>query len=201
MIDDLGDLEKIAQLPDGDMDLFRRTTRELCARGFLVRGLVKDERLYDFAVRNYALIEAWFSCMGAELRKDEGLGVVAWRGGHESRTRLGREETVALMACRALYEERRNEVSMTEFPNISLMDFTQRCSAAAGLVFPKTRLKDVLRRLTALKLVEAPKDETDPDGQMLLYPSLAFALDQEGINEILEVLAKEKTVSSQETVS
>jgi hypothetical protein len=198
MIDDLVELQTIARLPDEDIDEFRRTAKELSAHGFLIRGAGKDERLYDFAIRNFGLFEAWFSCMGAELRKDEGLGVVAWRGGHENRTRLGKEETVALLVFRALYEERRNAISLTAFPSITLLDFTQRCSAVAGLSFRKTRLKELLRRFCALKLIDTvKKDETDPDGQILLYPSLAFALDQDSIQEILEALAREQAAGKE----
>ncbi len=183
MIEELEPLGNLSALEEADIDLFRRTVRELLARTFVLRGV--DERLYDFAVRNFGLLEPYFSCMGAELRKDEGLGVVAWRGGGETRARLNREETCALLVLRLLYEERRNVVSLTDFPTVTVFDFSERFKALTEGDLKKTRLSDLMRRFTAAKLVRAPREETDPDGQLILYPSLALVLDQDGIEEIL----------------
>ena len=189
MIEGLEALGELASLEEDDFDLFRRAARELLARTFLLRGV--DERLYDFAVRNYGLLEPWFSCMGAELRKDESLGVLAWRGGAETRARLGREETCALLALRLLYEERRNQVSLTDYPTVTVFDFVQRYRALTEGDLKKTRLIEILRRFAAAKLVAAPREEADPDGQLVLYPSLALSLDQDGVEEILSFIKSE----------
>jgi len=191
MIDELEPLGDLSKLEEADFDLFRRTVRELLARTFVLRGV--DDRLYDFAVRNFGLLEPYFSCMGAELRKDEGLGVVAWRGGGETRAHLNREETCALLVLRLLYEERRNVVSLTDFPTITVFDFSERFKALTEGDLKKTRLSELMRRFTAAKLVRAPREETDPDGQLILYPSLSLVLDQDGIEEILGFIKAEST--------
>jgi len=192
MINELEPLGDLSNLEEADFDLFRQTVRELLARTFVLRGV--DDREYDFAVRNYSLLEPYFSCMGAELRKDEGLGVVAWRGGGETRARLNREETCALLTLRLLYEERRNVVSLTDFPTITVFDFTERFKALTEGDLKKTRLSELMRRFTAAKLIHAPREETDPDGQVILYPSLALALDQDGIEEILGFIKAESAL-------
>ncbi|MFA6505057.1 MAG: DUF4194 domain-containing protein [Treponemataceae bacterium] len=189
MIDELEPLGDLAEFEEAEFDLFTRTVRELLARTFLVRGV--DERLYDFAVRNFGLLEPFFSCMGAQLRKDEGLGVVAWRGGAETRARLGREETCALLALRLLYEEKRNAVSLTDFPTVTVFDFVERFKALTEGDLKKTRLIEMLRRFTAAKLIRSPREEADPDAQLILYPSLALCLDQDGIEEILGFIKTE----------
>ncbi len=193
MITELEGLGDLSKLEEADFDLFRLTVRELLARTFVLRGV--DNRQYDFAVRNFGLLEPYFSCMGAELRKDEGLGVVAWRGGGETRARLNREETCALLALRLLYEERRNVVALTDFPTITVFDFSERFKALTEGDLKKTRLAELMRRFTAAKLIRAPREETDPDGQVILYPSLALALDQDGIEEILGFIKAESAAS------
>jgi hypothetical protein len=189
MIEELEPLGELAELEDSEFELFSRSIRELLARTFLLRGA--DERLYDFAVRNFRLLEPYFFCMGAELRKDEGLGVVAWRGHGETRARLSRDETCALLALRLLYEEKRNAVSLTDFPSVTVFDFVERFKALTEGDLKKTRLAELLRRFHAAKLVRAPREETDPDGQLLLYPSLSLVLDQDGIEEILSFIKAE----------
>lgn len=183
VIQELEPLGDIAHLDEADFGLFARVARELISRSFILRGV--DERLYDFAVRNFGILEPWFSCMGASLRKDEGLGVVAWRGGSETRVHLGREETCALLVLRLLYEEKRTEISLADFPGISVFDFVQRYRATTESELRKTRLVEIFRRFASLKLIKPPREETDPDGQILLYPSLALVLDHDGIREIL----------------
>lgn len=190
MIDGLERLADVASLDEADFDRFGRCVRELLARTFLLRGV--DERLYDFAVRNFGLLEPYFSCMGAVLRKDEGLGVVSWKGGSETRARLGREETCALLALRLLYEEKRGAVSLTDFPAVTVFDFVERYKALTESDLKKTRLAELLRRFSASKLIRSPREETDPDAQLVLYPSLALALDQDGVAEIEEFMAKER---------
>jgi hypothetical protein len=189
MIDELRPLADLSSLEEDELDHFKSCVRELLARTFLLRGV--DERRYDFAVRNFGLLEPYFSAMGAELRKDESLGVVAWRGGGETRARLGREETCALLALRLLYEERRNEVSLTDFPSVTVFDFVERFKALTEGGLKKTRLAELLRRFSASKLIRPPREETDPDGQLILYPSLALVLDQDGIEEILSFVQAE----------
>lgn len=191
MIDELEPLSDIAALEESEFDVFTRVVRELLARTFLVRGV--DDRLYDFAVRNFGLLEPYFSCMGAQLRKDEGLGVVAWRGGSETRARFGRDETCALLTLRLLYEEKRNAVSLTDFPTVTVFDFAERFKALTEGDLKKTRLVEMLRRFTAAKLIRSPREESDPDGQLILYPSLALVLDQDGIEEILGFINNESS--------
>lgn len=177
-------LSGIAELDDEDFILFQKTTRELVARSFILRGV--SDRLYDFSVRNFHLLEVYFECMGAVLRKDEGLGVVAWRGGAETRVALGGDATCGLLVLRILYEEKRNAVRLAEFPAVTVFDFAQRYRANTERDLKKTKLAAMLHRFSMARLIKAPKDEGDPDALILLYPSLALALDQEGISEVLE---------------
>ncbi len=190
-IDALGDL---SALEPSEFDSFRKAVRELLARTFLLRGV--DEALYDFAVRNFGLLEPYFACMGAELRKDESLGVVAWRGGAETRARLGREETIALLTFRLLFEEKRNLVSLTDFPTVTVFDFVERYKALIEGDLKKTRLIEILRRFNAAKLIRSPREEADPDGQLVLYPSLALVLDQDGITEVMGFIGNETDSAS-----
>jgi hypothetical protein len=181
MIDDVADLARLGEFTGEDFELFTRCVRELLAHCFILRGV--EDVQYTFAIRNYAVFEAYFAGMGAQLRKDESLGVVAWRGGHESRSRLGKEDTCALLVFRLFFEEKRAAIRLSDFPTITVFDFLGRYTAITEGDLRKTKLVDLLRRFNALKLVKAPAD-ADPEGLILLYPSLALVLDQEGIEEV-----------------
>lgn len=184
-------LSLIGELDDASFDVFKAAVKTLLSRTFIVRGEERGDEVYDFAVRNVRLLEAYFACADMEIRRDETLGVVACRGGSETRMRLGREETCALLVLRLLFEEKRSELSLAGHPSVLVVDFVQRYRAVVGEELKKTRLESALRKLASSRLIRLPADPTDPDGAIVLYPSLAMALDREGIDEILAAVAKE----------
>jgi hypothetical protein len=195
MIRDLEGLHLITELTEADFDLFKSAVHTLLAKTFIIRGAGRDEALYDFTIRNSGLFDAWFSCMDASLVRDEGLGVVCFRGGGDTRLRLGREETCALLTARLLYEEKRTELSLTAFPTVTVFDFVQRYNVMVGEEIKKTRLIEVLRRLQTHKLIDTDsRDLSDGEGVIILYPSLAMSIDRDSIDDLLASLSRtEKT--------
>jgi hypothetical protein len=183
-------ISQITELTDAEYDLFKASLKSLLSKTFIIRGRENEEALYDFTIRNMPLYDAWFSCMDAKIIKDESLGVIAFRGGHNTRLHLGREETCALLVFRLLYEEKRTELSLTSFPSVTVLDFVEKYNAMTGDSLKKTRLGEILRRLQSHKLVEVLSSGlTDADGLIVLYPSLAISVDRDSIDEMLGDLA------------
>lgn len=182
----------IGELTDADFDAFKSCARTLLGKTFLMRGLEREERLYEFALRNIRILETWFSCAGIELRRDEGLGVIACRAGHDMRARLGREETAALLIARLIFEEERGALRLSRFPSVTVGDFLRRFATVTGIEPKKTRMAEAFRRLTHFRLVSLSSDPSDPDGTIVLYPSLALALDAQAIEEIEKALEAER---------
>ncbi|MDR3114133.1 MAG: DUF4194 domain-containing protein [Treponema sp.] len=190
-------LSRITELPDDEFELFRASLRMLLAKTFIIRGREQEEALYDFAIRNMPIYDAWFSCMDAGVIRDESLGVIAFRGGSGVRLRLNREETCALLVFRLLYEEKRTELSLTSFPSITVLDFTQRYDAMTQGSLKKTRLEEILRRLQAHKLIEVlSSDLSDAEALIVLYPSLALSVSRDSIDELLRILPGKKAGSA-----
>ncbi|GHV62125.1 hypothetical protein AGMMS49587_08110 [Spirochaetia bacterium] len=186
MIQDLQGLSLITELTAADFDMFKTAVRTLLAKTFIIRGIEKERELYDFTIRNGSLFDAWFSCMDAYLVRDESLGVVSFRGGGDTRLRLGREETCAFLVARLLYEEKRAELFLTAFPTVSIGDFVDRYNAMADEKLKKTRQKEIFRRLQSYKVIAFDtSDFADPEGTMILYPSLAMGIDRDGIDELM----------------
>jgi hypothetical protein len=191
MILDVEGLNLITELTEADFDLFKSAVHTLLAKTFIIRGIAREEELYDFTIRNSSLFDAWFSCMDAVLVRDEGLGVICFRGGGDTRLRLGREETCALLTARLLYEEKRTELSLAAFPTVTVFDFVQRYNVLVGEEIKKTRLVEVLHRLQIHKLIDTDsRDLSDGEGIIILYPSLAMSLDRDSIDELLVSLSR-----------
>jgi hypothetical protein len=56
----------------------------------------------------------------------------------------------------------------------------------------KTKLADIQKRLKSFKLIGTTSDElADMEGAIILYPSIAIAVDRDGVDNLLENLADE----------
>jgi hypothetical protein len=186
---DLDSLTLIRDLSSDEFERFRTIAQILCSKTFIIRGIDKERELYDFAIRNIALFETWFSCMNAALIRDESLGVIAFRGPGNTRLRFSREEICAVLVLRLLYEDKRLEVTLTKFPVISVRDFQDKYNAMTGDEIKKTALDKVLSRLSSCKLISVEShDYTDPEAIIQLYPSIPMSIDRSALDEALAVL-------------
>jgi hypothetical protein len=189
MNQDLDALTLIRELSNDEFERFRAAIRTLTSKTFIIRGIEKERELYNFTMRNIALFDAWFSCMDASLVRDESLGVIAFRGQGNTRLHFTREEICAVLVLRLLYEDKKLEVSLTSFPAITISDFQQKYNAMTGDVIKKTALINVLRRLSSCKLASVEsQDYADPEGLILLYPSIPLSMDRDGIDEAVSYL-------------
>lgn len=184
----ISNINKIIQLADNEKSLFQDSVNALLTRSFLVRGIDKDKRLYRFVLTNMDMFEAYFSCAGWSIRIDETLGVISWFGPKSSRLNLNLEETLSLLVFRLIFEDKRNDISLQEFPIIRLIDFIEKYEILTERAIKKTRLSEIIRRFQSLKLVKVQGDETDPDSQVILYSSILFALDSQNIDDIYSMI-------------
>jgi hypothetical protein len=189
MNQDLDALTLIRDLSNDEFERFRTAIRTLTSKTFIIRGIEKERELYNFTIRNIALFDAWFSCMDATLVRDESLGVIAFRGQGNIRLHFSREEICAVLVLRLLYEDKKIEVSLASFPVVTIADFQQKYNAMTGEEIKKTALINVLRRLSSCKLIVVEsQDYADPEGLILLYPSIPLSMDRDGIDEALSYL-------------
>jgi hypothetical protein len=186
---DIDALGMIRELSSNDFERFKTALQVLTSKTFILRGIDKERELYDFTIRNIALFEAWFSCMDAEIVRDESLGVIAYRGSGSTRLFFSKDEICAVLVLRLIYEEKRLEVTLTTFPAISVRDFQDKYNAMTGEEVKKTALIKILARLSSCKLVSVEShDYADPEAIIQLYPSIPMSIDRAALDTALAVL-------------
>ena len=194
---DLDDLSQIQYLSIDEFERFKTAAQTLTSKTFIIRGIDKERELYDFTIRNIRLFEAWFSCMGSSLVRDESLGVIAFRGSGNIRHYFSKDEICAVLVLRLLYEDKKLEVSLTKFPILSVRDFQDKYNAMTGEEIKKTALIKVLSRLSSCKLISVESnDYADPEAIIQLYPSIPLSIDRNALD--LAVAALENKNSSDE---
>jgi len=189
MNQDLNALVLIRDLSSDEFERFKAALHILTSKTFIIRGIDKEQELYDFTVRNIALFEAWFSCMDATLMRDESLGVIAYRGSGNTRLYFSKDEICAVLVLRLLYEDKKLEVSLTKFPVITVRDFQDKYNAMTGDEINKTTLKKVLTKLSSCKLISVEsQDYSDPEGIIQLYPSIPLSIDRNALDNAIALL-------------
>jgi len=189
MNQDLDALVLIRDLSSDEFEKFRAVLHILTSKTFIIRGIDKERDLYDFSIRNIALFDAWFSCMDANLVRDESLGVIAFRGPGNTRLYFSKDEICAVLVLRLLYEDKKLEVTLTKFPVVTVRDFQDKYNAMTGEEIKKTALINVLRRLSSCKLISVEsQDYADPEGIIQLYPSIPLSIDRNALDEAVVLL-------------
>jgi len=196
---DLDALSQIQNLTADEFERFKTATRTLTSKTFIIRGIERERELYNFAIRNIALLDAWFSCMDVSLARDESLGVIAFRGSGNTRLFFSREEICAALVLRLLYEDKKLEVSLTAFPVITIAGFQQKYNAVTGDEIKKTALINVLRRLSSCKLIALEtQDYSDPEGLIQLYPSIPLSIGRDALDDAITLLGNKEAGEEEE---
>ena len=185
----MADSLSFARLSDAERDQFRIAMNLLFTEGFLVRAVEQHERAYRFVLSNLDLCESYLEYAGWGLRRDESLGVVAFQGPASARLRLRKDESVVALILRLLYEEKAGEIELHGERTVRRHEIQDRYRALTRTSIRKTPFLAILRRLQSLRLIRLVGDDHDPDATVLLYPSLAFALDAGSIEELEARLA------------
>jgi hypothetical protein len=192
------DLTRLPRLADAEREQFRIAMNLLFTEGFLVRAVEQHERAYRFVLANLALCESYLEYAGWGLRRDESMGVIAFTGPASARLRLRKEESVIALIARLLYEEKAGEIELHGERTVRRHEIQDRYRALTKSTLRKTPFLAILRRLQALRLIRLVGDEDDPDATIVLYPSLAFALDAGTVEELEERLAAYGTAGEEE---
>jgi hypothetical protein len=181
-------LEQVLRLRGEERETFSLVVRRLLSEVFLIREIEGEATLYSFALKNFTALQEWFDFIGLAVVKDEGLGVITFRGEEGNRSRLNLDDTLGLLVLLILYNEKRNELSLRSEVTVQQLEFQDRFRVLTERSVPKTRFVTMLRRLQALKLMRVQGEVEDPEGLLVLYPSIPFLLDGKDIEELFATI-------------
>ena len=171
------EISGLLKLSGEDREQFRIALNLLLSEGFLVRSIDRHERSYRFVATNLELVESYLQWAGRDVRHDASIGVVACVGPPSARIRLRKEESILALIIRLLYEEKAGEIELHGERTVRRGEIQDRYQSVARSTIKKTPFLAILRRFQALRLIRLVGDDADPDSPVVLYPSIALALD------------------------
>ncbi|MFE7060787.1 DUF4194 domain-containing protein [Sutcliffiella sp. NPDC057660] len=126
---------------------------KLISTNFLVKEL--DRASYFLANRHKQKLEEFFQFLGWDFVMDdrhETIFVSSPLGIH--RKRLSREESIWLLVLRIIYQEKREGLSLSEFPVTTLYEIRVKYETFRLSGFTKSKVGDYIRLCTSYQLLE-----------------------------------------------
>lgn len=171
--------------------------REIINRMLEVNLLVKekDREAYVAIRRHRSSLEAYFRFLGWELTVDERhecafLHIPDGR----LRKRLDREQTVWLLVLRLLYEEKRQGLSLSDYPMTTLYEIRSKYETFRLDWVNRTTLDKLIRLCVQFQLLESlDEDVRSDDARFKLYHTWMYVIQADEMKLLTERLERYET--------
>lgn len=168
--------------------------RDVLNRLFEVNLLVKDKDREAYAVirRHRPALEAYFRFLGWELTVDERHECVfLYIPDGRLRRRLDREQTLWLLVLRLLYEEKRQGLSLSDYPMVTLYEIRSKYETFRLEWVNRTVLDRLVRLCVQLQLIEAmDEDNRSDDARFKLYHTWMYVVQADEIAQLADRLER-----------
>ncbi len=211
--------EKFNELSYSEKNQFGSIVNRLLLKGFIVRDIfdnkekiVKISPDYRFIEKRYDLINDYLSFSNWRIEIDKILGVVTlFNDNDENRIKLDRETSLVLFVLRQIYENERNQTSISGESIYITTPILIRTMLEHGILMPGKKLTGrniakSLRFLAQHNIISKVSGNYD-EGNVAFYimPSIVYALDNEKIAAMSQALdnlnKKDEGVLNDETIN
>ncbi|MFH5181600.1 DUF4194 domain-containing protein [Paenibacillus sp. TAB 01] len=178
-------------------DSERVRLREAINRLLEVNLLVKDKEREMYAVirRNRAELSAYFQFLGWELTVDERHECVYLHiQDSRLRRRLDRDHTVWLLVLRLLYEEKRQGLTLSDYPMVTLYDIRSKYETFRLEWINRSVLDKLIRLCIQFQLLETlDNDNRTDDARFKLFHTWMYVIQVDEIKQLTERLERYET--------
>ena len=180
-----------------EKELFQRACRRLLKTTFIVRDRNDDsKKLYSFISKNEQAFSEYFSFMGFDVTVDKDNGVVMFINGNSTgengklqanRIALKKNESIVLCCLWTLYLDRVRTGSLQKKIIVTVFDLRNELEKY-GLKDEfdgKSIFIDILKLFSKFSLLDVSGKIGEPDCQIILNPSIQFALNIESFKDFV----------------
>ena len=202
--------EAFEKLSLSEQENFKRLVNWLLAHTYLLQGtyefednLKRSNPDYLFVDRNFELFQDYLEYAGFRLERDSGYGVIFLTSGFEfNRVRLDLTTTLILYVLRLIYEEERENLSLSREIFTTTGDLVHKM-ISLGLVKRKPAnqaLRDALRTLNRFQVVEKEYGPWEAAStRLLILPAILFIVTNERISSMYQLMDEEEFEEDEET--
>lgn len=183
-----------------DQDNFARVVQKLLGCTFITRKNEENKRDYYFIERNEELFRQYLKHAGWTLVGDRAYGVYQVMSDFSAnRLHFRMEESIILLIIRLCYEEKRNEINLTDNICVKVRDIQDKYVALKIRAKPidKKSLKEaisIFKRFNILRVLDG--DVLDPDCRLEVYPTILFTVRVDDIRSVYDKLDSYRSTST-----
>jgi len=181
-----GGLSLLDALGEADKQKMSSALNRLLTNNFLIKE--KDRDTYMLIRRNREAAQAFFRFLGWEFVLDERHECIYVQGADSSMRRsLSREETLWMLILRMIYQEKRESLSLSEYPMTTLHEIRSKYETFRLPWVNMTTLDKLVRLCARYHLLDAlDSDVRSDDARFRLFHSWIYMINMEEARLITE---------------
>lgn len=183
-------LSMLDAMGDSDKQKMSAALNRLLANNFLVKE--RDRETYMFLRRNREAAQTFFRFLQWEFILDERHEVIYVQGPDSALLRsFTREETIWLLILRLIYQEKREALSLSEFPMTTLYEIRTKYETFRLPWINVTTLERLVRLCNRFQLLDVlDNDLRSDDCRFRLFHSWIYFINLDEIAELTERIAR-----------
>lgn len=182
-----------SELSEQDRERLKEAANRLISVNFLDKELEREK--YMLARRQRADLEEFFRLIGWEVIFDDRHECIFVASPEAANRRhLTRDESIWLLVLRLIYQEKRQGLSLSEFPVTTLHEIRSKYETFRLPLFNKTKLQELVRLGGQYKLLEPLRaDLSSDDCPFRLFHTLLYAIDADRLEKLEQKIARYET--------
>jgi len=200
--------EVFEKLSGYEREEFQRIVNDLLTTTFVLKETWnnRDNRLvlnqaYLFIERNYALFQQTSNALGWEIQIYDSQGFIqATSPFSSSRVRLNMFQTYFLYVLRFIYEDKKNDISLSKGVTCSVRDVITRMVEVFRLADRrpgKAHIDDTLQILKKFRIIDVINlTGVDFDRTIIIHPTIYRVVSNEKIIKVRQDLIEQATISA-----
>ena len=194
-------------LSSRDKEEFKRISNKLLSFCLICKQKEDTKKDYYFVENHKDAINEYFEPLGFELEVNKSIKaaqLINKFGNNKINLKL--IESITLLILRILYQEKMQELSLSQFVTVEIEEIQSRFIALGfkDRLMDKTLLRQALSTLKKFNIIETlDRDMTLSDSRLIIYPTIQMIVRSENITSIYEKLDtyKRKGVKEDEEVN
>ena len=189
---------------------FQRIVNLLLGKTFIVYNIYDENKKtsvfnpdYRFVEKNFELFEKYLKLGGWNLERNNSYEVIYVTSQYGyNKMHLDKFTTVILYILRLMYEQKRENINLTEQIVVSVSDIIATLNEIGAYNKKKPSLQEIrqaLRTIAKFNLIQKIDNKyEDPETKIIIMPSILFAITAESITKINDTIKDTNEVIDEE---
>lgn len=186
---------------ESDQEVLQDVMNHLIATNFLVKDL--DRNSYYVANRHKERLEEFFNVLGWDFILDDRHEVIFVTSPKMShRKRFTKEETIWMLVLRMIYQEKREGISLSEFPIITLHEIKSKFETFRLPNLKKSNVIECIRLCKNYQLLEPiGADWHSDDCRFRMFHSWLYMIDAKSVQQLNHKILRYEMGAREEDVN